>query len=114
MCEITDIITLTVNPFITPNFATTLIVCNGANAPVLINTSQNGISGTWTPAVINNTIGSTYNFAPTAGQCANFTPLVVTIDNSYDFGSFASAVKLKKISIATLKQKNFITHPAAV
>lgn len=66
------------------------------HAPALINTSQNGISGTWTPAVINNTIGSTYNFAPTAGQCANPTQLVVTIDNSCAFGSFASAVKLKK------------------
>ncbi|MBC7495014.1 MAG: hypothetical protein H7221_08400, partial [Flavobacterium sp.] len=96
LCEITDTIDLTVNPFITPDFATSLTVCNGASAPALINTSPNGINGTWTPAFINNTIGGTYNFAPTAGQCANPTQVVVTIDNSCAFGSFASAVKLKK------------------
>ena len=96
MCEITDIITLTVNPFITPDFATTLTVCNGASAPILNATSPNIITGTWNPASINNTVGATYNFTPNTGQCANLTQLVVLIDNTCAFGSFASAVKLKK------------------
>ena len=66
----------------TPNFATTLALCSGAPAPALNVTSPNGISGTWNPTTINNTIGNTYVFTPTAGQCANSVNTVVTISPS--------------------------------
>jgi hypothetical protein len=107
LCTITDTIELTVKPIITPDFATTFTVCNGASAPALLNISPNGINGTWNPAVISNTIGGTYNFIPTAGQCANPTQVVVTIDNFCDFGSFASAVKLKKSINCTTQTEEF-------
>ncbi|HSK14275.1 MAG TPA: hypothetical protein VK907_13735, partial [Phnomibacter sp.] len=66
---------------ITPTFATIGPLCQGATAPVLPGTSQNGIAGTWSPATINtSTIGSTtYYFTPTAGQCAIPTTLAVEI-----------------------------------
>jgi hypothetical protein len=49
----------------TPNFTTPLAICNGATAPVLNNTSNsNGISGTWSPSTISNTITADYIFTP--------------------------------------------------
>ena len=51
-----------------PDFPTTLNICNG-DAITIGNTSPNGISGNWN-APFSNTIGGTYTFTPTAGQCA--------------------------------------------
>jgi gliding motility-associated-like protein len=42
-------------------------------------TSNNSITGVWTPA-INNTATTTYTFTPTAGQCATTTTMTVTVD----------------------------------
>ena len=42
-------------------------------------TSNNGITGTWTPA-LNNTATTTYTFTPDAGQCATTTTLTVTVN----------------------------------
>ena len=39
--------------------------------------STNGISGTWNPAVINNTTTGTYSFAPNGGQCG--IPITITV-----------------------------------
>jgi gliding motility-associated-like protein len=47
-------------------------------APVLNATSPNGINGTWSPAIINTTVGSSYVFTPNSGQCATiFTSTVI-------------------------------------
>ncbi|MEZ4985229.1 MAG: hypothetical protein R2795_09370 [Saprospiraceae bacterium] len=44
--------------------------------------SNNGISGTWSPAVINPSGGSnvTATFTPNAGQCANPTTITVVVN----------------------------------
>ena len=42
-------------------------------------TSNNGITGTWNPA-LNNTATTTYTFTPTAGQCATTTTLTITVN----------------------------------
>jgi hypothetical protein len=41
-------------------------------------TSNNGITGTWSPA-LNNAATTTYTFTPTAGQCATSTTLSITV-----------------------------------
>jgi len=47
-----------------------------APLPVL---SNNGITGTWLPA-LNNTATTTYTFTPAAGQCATTTTLQIIVN----------------------------------
>lgn len=53
--------------------------CSGAVINALPSTSNNGITGTWAPA-IDNTKTATYTFNPNANQCANSTSLVIDIN----------------------------------
>lgn len=66
--------------------------CKGETAPVLPNTSLNGINGSWQPAFINtNIVGiSTYTFTPLSGQCASQVSIHVEIINTQTpiFSSF--------------------------
>ncbi len=80
-CATTATLTVTVTPNVTPTFSfgTTLTVCSGATVPTLPGTSQNSVTGTWSPATIDNQNNGTYTFTPTEGQCATTTTLTVTI-----------------------------------
>ncbi|MBL0356835.1 MAG: gliding motility-associated C-terminal domain-containing protein [Chitinophagaceae bacterium] len=80
-CAATTTLAITVNPGIAPAFNPIGALCQNSTAPLLPATSNNGISGTWSPAVINtSTVGtSTYTFTPAAGQCASSVTLNVTI-----------------------------------
>ncbi|WP_306352812.1 gliding motility-associated C-terminal domain-containing protein [Flavobacterium sp. '19STA2R22 D10 B1'] len=98
-CAVSVTLNVTISNSITPNFATTLTLCNGAAAPALATTSPNGITGTWNPAVINTTTGGNYVFTPNAGQCATAMTLVVTISNSIT-PNFATALTLCSSAIA--------------
>jgi hypothetical protein len=68
-----------VNSQIVPLFSAIGPYCNGANIPALPTNSNNGISGSWSPA-INNTTTTTYTFTPDSGQCATGTMLTITIN----------------------------------
>lgn len=71
---------ITVVPVLVPNFAAIPPFCNGKTpVPTLSNTSPNGVEGTWSPAVISNTVSRTYLFTPNADQCATTKTLTVTI-----------------------------------
>ena len=72
-------LTIQVNQTTTPTFSTVAPICSGDILIALPTTSNNGFTGTWTPA-INNTATTTYNFTPTAGQCASPATLVVTVN----------------------------------
>ncbi len=89
----TDTILLNVAPLITPAFTQLAPICLGSNPPTLPTTSNNGITGTWFPAV-SSTVAQTYFFTPTAGQCATSQSMATTINNNCTFGGFASAVFL--------------------
>ena len=80
LCALTTTLDVTVNPNITPTFDPIAPVCYQSTAPSLPATSTNGITGTWNPATISNTASGTYNFTPTAGQCAFPTTLDVTVN----------------------------------
>lgn len=54
--------------------------CVGSTPPILLTVSDNGVTGTWSPAVIDaSTIGvTTYTFTPNLNQCA--TPFSIDIE----------------------------------
>ena len=81
-CATTSSFAVTVNPNVTPSFAfgTSLTICAGATVPALPTTSQNGITGTWSPSSVSNQNSGTYTFTPTAGQCASTTSFAVTVN----------------------------------
>ena len=80
-CAVPTTFTVTVNPIVTPvfSFGTSLSICNGATAPVLPTTSDNGEDGSWSPAAISNTASGSYTFTPT-NPCATPVTLSVTVD----------------------------------
>ena len=77
-CATTTILIITVNPIITPTFAAVAPIAPGTNLLALPTTSNNGITGTWSPA-LNNTYNATYTFTPDSGQCATNTTLDITV-----------------------------------
>jgi gliding motility-associated-like protein len=81
-CATTATFTVTVNPIITPvfSFGTTLTICASGAVPALPATSSNGITGTWSPAVVDNQNSGTYAFTPASGQCATTTSFTVTVN----------------------------------
>lgn len=78
-CATTTTLTITVVPNVTPTFTPVAPICSGATLAALPTTSNNGIMGTWAPA-LNNTATTTYTFTPAAGQCAITTTLTITVD----------------------------------
>ncbi len=69
-CSSVATMTITVNPLgLTPTFLDIAPICNGGSLSPLPTTSQNGVTGTWSPA-LNNLATTTYTFTPTSGQCA--------------------------------------------
>ena len=78
-CANSTKLTITVNPKATPTFTAVAPICAGELIPPLPLQSNNGITGTWTPA-LNNTITTEYTFTPNAGQCANSTKLTITVN----------------------------------
>ena len=63
----------------TPTFTQVAAICSGASLSALPTISNEGITGTWLPA-INNTETTTYTFTPTAGQCANTATMTITVN----------------------------------
>jgi uncharacterized protein (TIGR02145 family) len=73
-------VTVTVTPQTIPTFLQVASTCSGTTLTALPTTANNGISGTWSPA-LNNTITTTYIFTPTTGQCATTSTQTITISN---------------------------------
>ncbi len=73
-------ITFTVTPSATPTFTAIPAICSGGSF-TLPTTSNNGISGSWSPA-IDNVSTTTYTFTPNGGQCAFTTTMTVNVTNA--------------------------------
>jgi gliding motility-associated-like protein len=71
---------IVIDPIITPTFTAIADVCINTTAPILPLTSDNGITGTWTPPTVDMTVAGTvsYMFTPDAGQCA-ITPVTPSL-----------------------------------
>ncbi len=78
-CTATANTTVTVNANVTPTFTQVAAICSGASLAALPTTSNNGIPGTWYPA-LNNTATTTYTFTPNAGQCATTATITITVN----------------------------------
>lgn len=95
-CAVPTTYAVTVNPRITPvfNFGTSESICSGETAPVLPTTSTNGITGTWSPAVVSNTASGTYTFTPASDPCAPPVTVTVTVNPiitpTFSFGNSQS------------------------
>ncbi len=77
--------TITVTAKITPTFNPIAAICYGGLVPTLPTISTNMISGTWSPAVISNTVSGTYNFIPTTGCADNNGKITVIVTPDFDF-----------------------------
>ncbi|MFN5030596.1 MAG: hypothetical protein ACK5FX_00130, partial [Flavobacteriia bacterium] len=74
----TDIPYILSNQVTEPIFDPISPVCYGSQIAPLPTTSNNGISGSWLPA-IDNTQTTTYTFTPNAGQCGGTATLTVNV-----------------------------------
>ncbi|MNU35805.1 hypothetical protein D3C71_244110 [compost metagenome] len=77
-CAATATMSITVNPPATPAFNAVSPVCIGSVIAPLPTNSNNGISGTWSPA-LDNTTTTTYTFTPAAGQCAGAATMTIVV-----------------------------------
>ena len=80
-CATTTILTITVNNTTVPTFTAVNPICSGTPLSALPTISNNGITGSWSPA-LNNLATTTYTFTPTAGQCATSTTMEITVNNT--------------------------------
>ncbi|HEY6144416.1 MAG TPA: T9SS type B sorting domain-containing protein [Flavobacterium sp.] len=72
---------VTITSPITPIFTQINDICPGTVLQPLPTLSNNGISGTWSPA-IDNTTTTTYTFVPTSGSCAVPTTMTIKVNSS--------------------------------
>jgi len=81
ICVKDTTIWIEVSNSITPAFSLPPSLCQGDLAPALSLVSDNGISGSWSPNVINTSFTgpTTYVFTPDAGQCGISVSKVITI-----------------------------------
>ena len=105
-CSIPVSLNITIVGNITPTFPPLAnSYCQNAVAPALPLTSNEGITGTWSPASISTSVPgtSTYKFTPSSGTCSipvslsitivgNITPTFPTIGNSYCQNTTAPAL----------------------
>ena len=73
--------TITVNPNVIPTFTQVAAICSEDTLAALPTTSNNSITGIWSPA-IDNTATTTYTFTPTTGQCATTTTMTITVNQN--------------------------------
>jgi hypothetical protein len=76
-CASTTTMIVQVNQNVLPDFTQIAPVCSGTSF-ALPTTSNNGITGAWSPTP-NNTNTTTYSFVPSAGQCAFNTTMTVEV-----------------------------------
>ena len=77
-CATTITLEVVVNPIETPSFNSVAPICSGDSLTELPTVSNNGITGTWAPA-LDNTTTTTYTFTPAAEECAITTTLEISV-----------------------------------
>ncbi len=121
-CASTATMLITVNPIITPTFTQVPSICTGDNLSALPTSSTNtpnAITGTWVPATMNNTLTTTYSFAPTAGQCATTVTMTIVVNPvvTPDFNILSTYCSVKPVLSLLLTSPNGVTgtwNPSAI
>ncbi|MEJ7740597.1 MAG: T9SS type B sorting domain-containing protein [Chitinophagaceae bacterium] len=82
-CATTATMSITIGTSVTPTFTQIGPLCQNTTPPALPATSDNNITGAWSPATINtSTVGTaTYTFTPSSG-CATTATMSITIGTS--------------------------------
>src|SRR4029078_11899365 len=72
---------IVITPEVTPTFTQVGPLCQNSTAPTLPGTSNNNITGTWSPATINTAPAgtTTYTFTPANGECAVNTTMIIVV-----------------------------------
>ena len=80
-CDSIATLNLTVSDSVIPTFTPIDPMLQNAVAPILPDTSLNGIHGKWNPAIIDVTTAgtTTYTFTPETGQCATEITMDITV-----------------------------------
>ncbi|MCP4110198.1 MAG: gliding motility-associated C-terminal domain-containing protein, partial [Desulfobacteraceae bacterium] len=84
-CATTSSVTINISDAVTPTFSFATDYCSTDASFSLPTTSDNGISGSWTPASVNPaTDGPTVNatFTPDADDCATTTSVTINISDA--------------------------------
>lgn len=93
---------------IVPTFSQISPICTGdsLSLPPL---SDNGISGTWSPAP-NNTQTTTYSFTPAPGSCTSSDTIYMTVTvNPLDHAGFEYVTSLVCVDNITVSPSNIVT-----
>lgn len=77
-CVIQSVLNLPPISLTTPAFNQIAPICSGGTISLPL-TSNNGITGTWSPT-LNNTTTTTYTFTPNAGQCGSTATMTISIN----------------------------------
>lgn len=80
-CAVGQVLSVNIIPRTIPTFATVNPFCKNTTAPILPTASLNGIPGTWSPAIVDNTVSgiSQYIFNPDPTECATPYPLFIEV-----------------------------------
>ena len=97
-CAIKIQISITVNPT-TATFLPVANICSGAVLSALPTTSTNGVIGSWFPP-IDNTLTTTYEFTPAAGQCATTKTSLTIIVNQKIIPTFTAIAPICSGSVS--------------
>ena len=84
-CALQNTLDVTVLLSSTPDFDPSLTICSGGTAPILEPTSPNGITGSWSPSIVDAAQSGVYVFTPDANQCASVQNIDVTISSNPQF-----------------------------
>ncbi|MFN5443221.1 MAG: C10 family peptidase [Crocinitomicaceae bacterium] len=109
-CATATTLTITVNTKVTPSFTSVIPVCSGTSLNALPTSSNNSITGTWSPA-LDNTKTTTYTFTPNQGKCATTTTLTITVNSKVTptFTSVSPICSGSTLSDLPTKSTNNIT-----
>ncbi|AWI25259.1 hypothetical protein HYN49_04755 [Flavobacterium pallidum] len=102
--------TITVNPNVAPSFTQVAPICSGGTLAAFSTVSDNGITGTWAPA-LNNTVTATYTFTPDAGQCALSATMTVTVNPNPVLDVITDITACVSYTLPALTNGNYFTQP---
>ena len=87
-CANTTTLSVPISAPTVPTFTQIAPICINTTFPTLPTTSNNGITGSWSPSP-NNTVTTTYTFTPNTGQCASSTTMTVNVINNSNVPTFS-------------------------
>lgn len=115
-CASEAVMTVSVSPAITAVFTSVDPICEGATLNALPTLSNEGITGTWSPAV-NNSTTTAYTFTPDSDQCAISSSLTIVVNQKIDpifdsIDSICEGDSLNTLPTTSINGINGIWSPA--